>query len=300
LTRDGIVLSAAFRALRWVKRYVVGLILASVVAGLATAPFAIYHFDRAPGYSLLANLLATPVVGLVIMPAACLTVAAMPLHLEFWPAQAMGWGVGRMTGIAYWVADLPGAVNLLPAWSGTVLILIAGGGLWLGLWQRRWRWLGLVPIATALALAFNDKPPDVLISRDAAGAAVRGADGHLTLIGKPDEYTAAQWLLRDGDARDAAAAKAGAHCDEWGCVAPDAGGRTVALALRPGALADDCERASVLISAIPLRQPCANPKRVIDRFDVLDEGAMALWFQGDGVRLVSVAQMRGQRPWTMR
>ena len=53
---------------RWARRYVFGLIFASIVAGLATAPYAIYHFDRAPGYSLLANLLASPVVGTIIMP----------------------------------------------------------------------------------------------------------------------------------------------------------------------------------------------------------------------------------------
>ena len=111
---------------------------------------------------------------------------------------------------------------------------------------------------------------------------------------------AIQPLLRDGDERDVNAAKSAARCDEWGCVATDAGGKKIALALRPGALADDCERANVLISTIPLRQPCATPKRVIDRFNVLDEGAMALWFLGDGVRSVSVAQTRGQRPWSMR
>ena len=38
------------------RRYVVGMLLASVVATLATTPFAIYHFDRAAAYSLLANL----------------------------------------------------------------------------------------------------------------------------------------------------------------------------------------------------------------------------------------------------
>jgi competence protein ComEC len=53
---------------RWIRRYNVGMLLASFIAGLATAPFAIFHFDRAPGYSLLANLLATPIVGVVIMP----------------------------------------------------------------------------------------------------------------------------------------------------------------------------------------------------------------------------------------
>jgi competence protein ComEC len=298
--RDGAPPTQTSRVLGWVKRYVVGLILASTVAGLATAPFAIYHFDRAPGYSLLSNLLATPLVGIVIMPAACVTVAAMPFHLEYAPLQIMGWGVGRLTDIAHWVASLPGAVSLLPAWSDTVLICIVAGGIWLGLWRRAWRWLGLAPIAFGLALALAGRQPDVLIARDAAAIAVRGPDGHLALLGKPDDYTAGQWLLRDGDPREVGAAKTGGRCDEWGCVATAAGGQVVALALRPGAVVDDCARAAILVSTIPLRQSCTSPKRVLDRFDVLDKGAMALFLVGDGVRVVSVAETRGSRPWSAR
>lgn len=285
------------RMLFRLRRYLVGLTLVSIVAGLATAPFAIYHFDRAPGYSLLANLLAMPVVSLVVMPSACLTVASLPFGLEHFPLQAMGWGVGVMTGIAHWVAALPGAVNVVQAWSSSVLILIAAGGLWTGLWQRRWRWLGLGPIAAGVMLGLTQTPPDVLMARDGAGAAVRGAGG-LILLGQPDDYTAEQWLLRDGDPRMAAAARAGAHCDEWGCVAHDRGGHTVSLALRAGALPDDCARADLVLSAVPVRVSCAHPMRVVDRFDVLDQGAMAFWFSDGGVRALGVAAERGVRPWS--
>ena len=81
------------RALRWLRNYIAGIILASVVTGLATAPFAIFHFDRAAGYSLLSNLLALPLVGCVIMPAAAAAVVLMPFGLDVWPLRAMGWGV---------------------------------------------------------------------------------------------------------------------------------------------------------------------------------------------------------------
>jgi competence protein ComEC len=289
-----------FRILRWLRRYVVGLILASVVAGLATAPFAIFHFDRAPGYSLLANLLATPVVGIVIMPAACLTVVAMPLGLERGPLQIMGWGVRTMTDIAHWVAELPGAVNLLPAWSPLVLFLIVGGGLWTGLWQRRWRWLGLAPALAGLLLSTTGKPPDIVVARDGGSAAVRSADGKLVFLGNPDAYTAAQWLLRDGDARDPAAAKAGAACDEWGCIAHAADGRIVALSLRAGALADDCARASIVVSTVPVRRACNGPARVIDRFATLRDGAAALRLSGDAIRVETVRAWRGERPWAAK
>jgi competence protein ComEC len=299
LPKDGARdISVVFRTLRHGRRYVIGLILTSVVAGLATAPFAIYHFDRAPGYSLLANLLATPVVGVVIMPAACFTVVLMPFGLEDTPLQIMGWGVRSMTEIAHWVAGLPGAVRLLPAWSNMVLALIVSGGLWLGLWQRQWRWAGLVPIAVGLFLSFHPSRPDVLITRDGGAVAVRGSDGHFTLMGKIDDYTAEQWLLRDGDARKPEAARGGAACDEWGCVARMADGRGIALALRVGALEDDCVTADVVITNAPLRRSCSAPARVIDRFEILRGGAMALWLEPQSVRAQSVAEIRGLRPWS--
>ena len=44
------------------------LILASLVAGLATTPYAAYHFHRLAPYGVLANLLAMPVVSVWVMP----------------------------------------------------------------------------------------------------------------------------------------------------------------------------------------------------------------------------------------
>jgi competence protein ComEC len=232
------------------------------------------------------------------MPSACLSVALMPFGLEYWPLQAMGWGVSVMTDIAHWVAGLPGAVNLVAAKSEFVLILIVIGGLWFGLWQRRWRWYGFVGIFLGLALAATEKSPDIIIARDGSAAAVRDPDGDLVLLGNPDEYTAAQWLLRDGDARSVDEARTDARCDEFGCVAETVGGLLVVLSLRPGAHADDCIRARIVISAVPIRTDCAGPLHTVDRFDVYWGGATALYLSESGVTEVTAASRRGDRPWT--
>jgi competence protein ComEC len=283
------------------RRYVLGMMLASTVATLATTPFAIYHFDRAAAYSLLANFLAEPVVAFVIMPFAAIAVILMPAGLEAAPLHLMGWGVHVMTAIAHWVADLPGATTLVRAWPPAALVAIVFGGLWIALWRRRWRWLGLAPIAMALSAIFATAPPDLFIARDGQSMAVRGTDGALVVLAaKPDEYTAEQWLLRDGDRRDVAAARADAHCDELGCVAKAKDGRVVALSLHAGALADDCARAKVVVSAVPVRTPCKGPDLVLDRFDVARDGAVAVTFGANGIAVETVAAMRGKRPWSVR
>ena len=281
------------------RRYVIGMLLTSLVATLATTPFAIYHFDRAASYSLLANLLAEPVVAFVIMPAGALAVVAMPLGLEAGPLHLMGWGVHQMSAIAHWVSGLPGATTLVRSWPPSALVAIVFGGCWIALWRQTWRWLGFVPIAFAFVLIGISSPPDMFVARDAQAIALRSATGRLVILGlHPDKYTAEQWLLRDGDKRSVDDARVGANCDEQGCIGKAKDGRTVALSLKLGSLVEDCTRAQVLISAIPIRRRCASPEFVRDRFAVLRDGAMALTFTDKGVEVETVSSDRGARPWS--
>ena len=56
------------RVALWGGREIAALILASLVAGLATTPYAAYHFHRLAPYGVLANLLAMPIVSIWVMP----------------------------------------------------------------------------------------------------------------------------------------------------------------------------------------------------------------------------------------
>ena len=42
------------RVFAGVRRYVRGIAIASIVGGIATAPYAMFHFDRATHYAVLA------------------------------------------------------------------------------------------------------------------------------------------------------------------------------------------------------------------------------------------------------
>ena len=112
-----------------------GAALTTLIASFAVAPFALYHFHRVTHFGLLANLIATPLVTLLIMPMALLSLVAMPFGLEAWPLKAMGVGVDLMVATGEWVAGLPGAVTVLPAVSGNALAMVVLGGLWLCLWR---------------------------------------------------------------------------------------------------------------------------------------------------------------------
>ena len=68
--------SLGARVALWGGREIVALILASLVAGLATTPYAAYHFHRLAPYGVLANLLAMPIVSVWVMPAGLLGAAS--------------------------------------------------------------------------------------------------------------------------------------------------------------------------------------------------------------------------------
>ncbi|HEY0302242.1 MAG TPA: ComEC/Rec2 family competence protein, partial [Rhizomicrobium sp.] len=289
---------------RRVWRYLAGIVTASIVAGLATAPFVIFHFGRSSQYGILANLLSLPIAGFVIMPAAAATMVLMPFGLDRLPLLAMGKGVALMSAVAHWVAGLPGATTSFAVWPLGALLAVAFGGLWLSLWRRAWRWLGLAPIALGLVLAYAAVPPDLLIARDGLTVALRVPGGSLKLL-RPakDKYAAAEWLKRDGDSHDPADAIAtaadGMHCDPLGCLARTTSGLVVADIARVDALADDCAIATIVVASVPTRRRCTGPQLVIDRFDVARANGYAVWFT-QPLRVESVEQVRGLRPWSAR
>ncbi len=284
---------------RRARRYVLGIAVTSIVAGLATAPIAIFHFDRASPFGIIANLAALPVVGTIIMPAAVAAMVLMPFGLDHWPLVAMGKGVGAMLDIAHWVADLPGAGTVVPVWPGWCVAAVMGGGLWIALWRQNWRWLGFVPILVGIGFSLSTTPPDVLVARDIRTVAVRMDDGRYALVRRvTDDFAAENWLRRAGDARtpDEAVGGAAVRCDAYGCLARTRRG-LIAVDERVDALAEDCTHADVVVSMAAARRLCHGPRLVIDRIDVARRGAHAVWF-GRGLRVETVEAERGVRPWS--
>ena len=179
--------------------YLACILLTSLIAALATAPFALYHFNRIADYGLAANLVAVPVTGLWVMPWGVLALLLMPLGLEQLALVPMALGIDAVTWIAHTIADLPGAVRLVPAMPTLALVLIAGGGLWLCLWRRRWRLAGLAGLVAGALVMAHHPTPDILVDGGAKLVAVRAPDGELRLSSHQRARFAGQtWLRRAG------------------------------------------------------------------------------------------------------
>jgi len=261
--------SATARVALWGGREIMTLALASLVAGLATTPYAAFHFHRVTPYGVVANLAAMPVVSAVVMPAGLLGLLAMPFGLDgvFW--QLMGWGIDWMIVVTEWVAGLPGAIGRMAAFGIGPLIASSAGIVLLGLLRTPLRWAGSAVLALAVVWALAVPQPDILISGDGHNVGVRGRDGRLHLMRTAkDAFLVKEWLAADADARqpgDASLAD-GVSCDEAGCVTQLTDGGLVALALRPDALSDDCERAALVVAARQAPPSCPSPVIGQDRF----------------------------------
>jgi competence protein ComEC len=288
----------------WGVREFVSLLLASFVAGLATTPYAAYHFHRLAPYGMLANLAAMPVVSAVVMPAGIVGVLALPFGFDAPCWRLMELGIDWMDAVALWVASLPGAVGRIAAFGAGVLALGTAGLLVLCLLRTPLRTIGALLVAIACVLALRTVQPDVLVAASGDSFAVRGPDGRLQVvkIGN-DAFAIREWLAADaderGDARAVAAAvkaREGFACDDMGCVAKVAGGGLVAIGTSPGALEDDCARAVLVVTTRAAPSECGST--VLDRKAWRAGGALALRRVGNDWAMTA-AQPRGyDRPWT--
>jgi competence protein ComEC len=291
--------SATARAALWGGREIVMLALASLVAGLATTPYAAFHFHRVTPYGVLANLAAMPVVSALVMPAGLLGLVAMPFGFDglFW--RIMAFGIEWMVVVAQWVAALPGAIGRMAAFGTGPLIAASAGIILLGLLRSPLRWSGASAIAVAVAWALAAPQPVILISGDGHSVGVRGRDGRLHLMRTAkDTFLVKEWLAADADARlpgDASLGD-GVSCDEAGCVTQLPDGRFVALVLRPEALADDCARAAVIVTARQAPPDCGV--LVIDRERLQKQAAIALRRTRGGVVIDAVRPNGVNRPWS--
>ncbi|MEM8574063.1 MAG: ComEC/Rec2 family competence protein [Pseudomonadota bacterium] len=291
--------SPGWRTLRWVGLLVFGAGLTTLIAGTAVGPFAAYHFHRMTHFGVAANMIVAPLISLLIMPMALLSLLAMPFGLEAMPLHAMGYGIGLMVGTAEWVSSWPGAVSILPELSGWSLALMTLGGLWLCLWRTRLRALGLVIVGLGLALAPSGNRPDILIDRDGKTAALRGEDGLIFPTATAASFSVEKWLLADGDDTDPKRLpdKSVFRCDPLGCVG-SVKGKTVALIRETGAIAEDCRVADIVIAPFKLGKTCKSPRVIVDGRALSAQGAHALYVDGLSIRTETVAKHRGRRPWS--
>ena len=285
--------------------YLLALALTSALAGTASAPYGAYHFGRVQVYFVIANMAAVPLTALWVLPAGLLSLPLMPFGLEFLLLKPMGWGAEAVVWVARTTTALPDstlAVPHIPAWG---LVMLSLGIAWLGLWQGKLRLAGIAAIALGLASPALERPPDLLVSDDARLIAVRTDAGVWLQSGSgASKFTRDEWLQywsegashpipTKGSAADGAIA-----CTADECLLRVHADVPGAMLVRGAAHPVGCAAASVIVSAEPARGLCPKPwPKLVDRFTVWRDGAVAIWLDPGGARVLTDRAERGARPW---
>ncbi len=283
-------------ALTWL-----GLSLAaSFVAGLATGPFSIQHFNRVAVFGLPANLVVEPLASFIMMPSLALGAVLEPLGLGKPFLDVASASIEVLQGGAAWTAKQPRAVMLIASAPQIALPIAFLGILWLCLWKGRGRWLGL-PAALAISLWPRPEAPVAWIDTEGAQAAVRMGREAVVMRLEDRLFGAEFWSKHRG--LTVAADNAGAFdCTGSSCRAAYAGHPRLSLwwtKRLPAAETLDtlCHSSDILIIRAAVEAPAScQGVRILRAEDFARGGSAEVMADG---RLVWAQPLRGRRPWTL-
>ncbi|MCY6380686.1 ComEC/Rec2 family competence protein [Hoeflea prorocentri] len=300
--------------------FFLGLAVTSLVAGLATAPFAIHHFHRIAAYGLLANLAAMPIVTFIVMPAGMFAVLLMPLGLEKWPLIVMGGGLDAVIAIARYVRDIGGAVVVGQISPWITLVAVAGLLIFV-LSRTRLRIVGLALLLLAgAAMTIPRTWPDILIAEDGRLVALVNKGGLATNRKRPPRFIFEQWQtglkrtrhdtpldiaggINDlGSALEASAARTDhMQCAaKTFCVGVSGSGTKLALVEDLSYLGAACDEADIVVTAASIAmERCYSGALLITGRMLRQSGALAIWTKTNGNQpKIRSAVASVDRAWT--
>jgi competence protein ComEC len=278
---------------------VLSLVIASGVAGAATAPISAFHFNQIAQFGLVANLLSVPVMSLIVMPSAVIAGVLSLVGLQELPYWVMGQGIGWILGVANWVANLDGAVVRIPSGATASLGGFAFGMVFLVLWKGRLRMAGFAIAGAALLFWAQSPRPDILITDNGRLVGVATGQGRALSRDRGNSFAAKTWLENDGDyaAQGIAVGRGPFSTDKW---THSIDGKTVSYfwgkEFKQTDLIETCATADILVVPqwdTPISGPC---KSLVGR-DFKIGGSVAIWATKAGLISENAHQRSGTRLW---
>ncbi len=170
------------------------IILTAFIGTITTAPYAIYHFNRFPSFSILANLFVSTIFSITIMPFLLLGVLLMPFGISEFAFKIAGFGIEWMNYIAYEFADFPYAVILLPQTPMWTILLLSFGLYMFILGKSRFKYLYLLLVLPMFISFYTYKKPDFIINDDASLIAINHHDEIILSPGRGNRMQREIWM----------------------------------------------------------------------------------------------------------
>lgn len=289
--------------IRRILLYVGGIAFTSVLAGFATMPFALYHFQQWSVYGVLANILAMPVMGIWVMPLAVLSYLGMCIGFSHYPLILMAEGVEWILDVAHYVSALEGAVIHLPVFSHIAFVLFVSAGLLMMIGPIFARMIAGIMFISALFFPAN--LPHILISDNSKLVGYYDRDTETLYVSslQYERYNREQWTRSLGSPEvkkwPEVEDLGNIRCDEAACRIADKGLR-ISFPKTPYVFQSECKWADIIVLTTPPSLRCAKNDhvKVIDRLTTYYNGSTAVYRSGSGTyEMRTNKEARGDRMW---
>jgi competence protein ComEC len=282
-------------------RSLLGIMVTSLAATLATSVFVLTHFNRFALLGIVSNMVVIPLATLTIMPGMAVALLLMPFGWQEFGYSLMAFGTDIMIKMSDLIAQIPGSTLQFPSPTHSGFIIAAGGLLWVCLWTNAIRFLGVIMMIGGLSTITNHVPVDVFISREARQVMVRLDDGHYTALrGTDRSFVIKNWLRSEGEEGLVAQKQTNTLCDRIQCSLERID-FSIALIKKPDQQVVDAackvER-DVLVAWWPLSaDQCPGPVMLIGKAELERFGAHTLRFSAAEPHIEYTRKEDSQRLW---
>ena len=175
------------------RNYIMGSLIATFIASMATAPLVAYHFNYFSTLSLVSNLLISPAFTFVLMPA-LLAFSVLPFGQSL-IAPFIEYSLAFIFGVAEQVTLTPGAGILIPQISDGIFTVIKLLLFFSIIFKGKIRGiLILAQIALMFVAVAMVQKPDLLIHDNFQNIAYKNEGGDYTMLkGGTSSFAANQW-----------------------------------------------------------------------------------------------------------
>ncbi|MAQ71765.1 MAG: hypothetical protein CL565_06185 [Alphaproteobacteria bacterium] len=285
--------------------YFGGVCATTIIATIATAPFALYHFNALAKYGLIANVLAMPILSFVVMPAAVLTFLLAPLKLEWLALAPMSWGTELIIDIANKVASLPDATYSMSQMPFSAFLIFITS-LFLLFALRGYLRLVSIPLFVFSALlVISHQGSQILVSP--TGKLIGVHDGNTLLVSSKvkERFTRNQWMehlnVNDTNVRSfpTIGCEGPVCCDKAACNVKLSNGSRVSYLKEKYGLTEDCANPEIdyVIAPFGLRQQSCPDKTLVGYWQLKEGGSHSITFENEKEILNKAVDKDSKRPW---
>ncbi|MFT4327882.1 MAG: ComEC/Rec2 family competence protein [Wolbachia pipientis] len=277
-----------------IMKYFVSIMISSIIASLATIPYTIYNFNYFSISGIITNLVAIPIVTLIIIPLGIIYALLIPLGIEWIIMPLIESPIDSVLYITNAIASLQYLVIPIRTFPASSIIVITFGLLWLCLWERNWRFFGIFFIVLGIFSSAIYRTPDILVSAD--NAAVKEDDNLLySLTRKNRNFVVKTWAKQNGQNQIVNHTKYDNSNKrlKYSCIYSKEDDRSVLLAYKQEDILENCNNVDLVIQLSKFNYSACNIK-TIKYADLEVYGTHSIWLTNSGIK---VSKVRSNRPW---